>query len=140
MPRIFRRILSFKELVHGNPVGQTSGRIFKINWRNEMEQDKFCCDYEVSQIEDDVRFTLCRKDMVLVQISYLGYTMLLILLSYWLCPKDVADMTYLFGLPLWAAAAFLLTGAFTALIIVWAVKGPSFSLDAREENKRSKEI
>ena len=103
-----------------------------------MIQDKYSCDYDTRQIQDDSRFLKCRRDMALVQVTYLGYTILLIVLSYWLCPDDVSEMTYLFGLPLWAAAALLLTAAFTLYIIIWALTGPNFSLDAKEENEPEK--
>lgn len=98
-----------------------------------MNQDKLKCDYDTEQIEEDFRFLHCRRDMVLVQVSYLGYTILLIVLSYLLCPDDRSKMTYLFGLPSWAAAALSLTVLFVIFIIIWALKSPDFSLEAREE-------
>lgn len=98
-----------------------------------MNQDKLSCDYDTEQIKEDSRFRQCSRDMVLVQVSYLGYTVLLVLLSYLLCPDNISQMTYLFGLPLWAAAALILTILFVVFIVIWALKSPNFSLKAREE-------
>ena len=55
-----------------------------------------------------------------------------------LCLFCKMQETDLFGIPLWAAAALLLTAAFTLYIIIWALTGPNFSLDAKEEKEPEK--
>ncbi|MCD8197745.1 MAG: DUF997 family protein [Lachnospiraceae bacterium] len=95
-------------------------------------EDKFSCDYDSKQVKNDPRFLECRKDMVLVQVVYLGYTVLLILLAYCLCPEDISQMAYAFGLPLWVAVALALTIASVIFVIIWALTRKQFSLEAKD--------
>ena len=93
--------------------------------------DDYSTDYDVAQVQTDPRFEHCRKDMVLLTVEYYATLLLAFILAYALSPKDVADLTYLFGLPLWAVAATLVFVGSAVFAIVWALKMRRFSLAAR---------
>ena len=98
--------------------------------------DLYRCDYDTREVETDPRFVHCRRDMILVQVVYLTFTVLLVVLSYWLCPDDISQMTYLFGLPLWVAVTLLLTLTNVVFVAVWARKNRRFSLEAKPMIRR----
>lgn len=93
--------------------------------------DDYSTEYDVAQVETDPRFEHCRKDMVLLTVEYYATLLLAFILAYVLSPKDVADLTYLFGLPLWAVISALVFVGSAVFCIVWAVKMRRFSLAAR---------
>ena len=93
--------------------------------------NKLSRDYDVNQVPSDPRFLLCKKDMVVVQIVYLSFTVLLVLLSYLLCPQDAGEMTYLLGMPLWVAVTTLLSLGYIAFVVVWSLTRRRFTLAAK---------
>lgn len=93
--------------------------------------NKFSRDYDTGQVPSDPRFVLCQRDMVVVQIVYLSFTVLLVLLSYLLCPADTAQMTYFFGLPLWVAVTTAMSLGYILFVVVWAMTRRRFTLEAR---------
>lgn len=95
----------------------------------------YAIDYNVSQVEVDPRFEQCRKDMVLLTVEYFLTLLLAFILAYALSPADVSDLTYVFGLPLWAVVATLILAASAVFAIVWAIKSKRFSLEARADDK-----
>lgn len=97
-------------------------------------EDLYRSDYDAKQVETDPRFIHCRRDMILVQVVYLSFTLLLVVLSYWLCPDDISQMTYFLGLPLWVAVTLLLTLANAAFVALWAKKNRRFSLEAKADD------
>ncbi len=92
-------------------------------------------DYDVSQVQVDPRFEQCRKDMALLTTEYFVTLLLAFILAYTLSPADVADLTYVFGLPLWVVAAALIFVASAVFAIVWAVRSKKFSLAARANDE-----
>lgn len=97
--------------------------------------DDYSTNYDVAQVETDPRFEHCRKDMVLLTVEYYATLILAFVLAYVLSPKDVADLTYLFGLPLWVVVASLVFVGSTVFCIVWALKSRKFSLAARASDE-----
>ena len=97
-------------------------------------EDLYSRDYDTKKVETDPRFVHCKRDMILVQVVYLTLTVLLVVLSYWLCPDDISRMTYFLGLPLWVAVTLLLTLANVVFVAVWAKKNRRFSLEAKADD------
>ena len=95
-------------------------------------------DYDVNDIgQEDGRFTDCKKEALIVQITCFCVTVLGVILAYVLSPslEEATSATYILGYPTWALVPAML---FIAESIFFVVMGLKFfkrpSLEARAEN------
>ena len=97
--------------------------------------DKNSCDYRSEDIKLDSRFVLCRKDAFVTLLSYLGVIIVTWILAYTLSPKDVSQLTYLFGYPKWYTVGTVITVGYSVWGCVWAARSRKFTLKARGDDK-----
>lgn len=91
-------------------------------------------DTEKLKYLDDYRFNEAKKEGILVQGVCIVSLLLIIYIAYHFCPKDISEMTYLVGFPLWviaAGAVALIT--FLVVIIYCKYFSKVISLAAKDE-------
>lgn len=98
-------------------------------------KDKYSCDYNSGDVQPDRRFVLCKNDALLTVFSYLFMIIATWTAAYRLSPKEVSEMRYLFGFPLWYSVCTIICLCYSAAGIVWAVRSRKFTLDARGDDK-----
>ena len=55
--------------------------------------------------------------------------------GYGLSPKDVSDMTCLFGFPRWYSVCTIICVSYSVIGIIWAIRSKKFTLDSRGTDK-----
>ncbi len=102
--------------------------------------DKTRTDYDVSVLEEDSRFTRCRKEFFGTQIIATFLLVMSIILAYVVGKGDVSSYSYTLGYPTWYIVAEIvcLVGACCGLIFAGKVMDKC-SLDAvvEKEDKKS---
>ena len=91
-------------------------------------------NYSFGEIEVDPRFNTCEKEMKIVYIVQLLYTILTIAITYFLGKGDPKDYTYIMGLPLWWFANIVITIIFAA-IVYSLTKWKFVDMDLMDEGK-----
>lgn len=92
-------------------------------------------NYNVENLkeEEDSRFRYAMKEMLTVQGICFGGLLLILFLAYGLCPKDITQLTYIAGFPMWYAVAAIVTFLIVLIVIVYCLKfSKDISLDARD--------
>ena len=96
-------------------------------------------NYDVNDLrdEEDTRFHYALKEMLTVQgICFTGLIVIL-LLAYGLCPKDISELTYIAGFPMWFAVSAIASFLVVLVVIVYCLKfSKDMSLDAKDEEGR----
>lgn len=93
-------------------------------------------DYNVNDYVDqeDKRFLFAKKDAIFAQVLCFSAILLEMLTAYALCPEDISQMTYLFGFPLWFAAATGIAVIAFIIALVYTTKiSKRVSLEARAD-------
>ncbi len=96
-------------------------------------------NYDVSDLreEEDHRFRYALREMLTVQGICFGGLMIILLLAYSLCPKDISELTYIAGLPMWFAVSAIVSFLVVLVVIVYCLKfSKDMSLDAKDEEGR----
>lgn len=82
--------------------------------------------------EEDERFIICAKECVFTQGLYFTCTIIAFILAYTLSPDDVGSLQYIFGLPVWFAAATSMCALMFIVMLVFNLKvSKRFSLKPR---------
>lgn len=97
-------------------------------------ENKYSRYYDTAKIELDPRFIMCRNDLLVVELVYLGSIFLIFVLAYTLSPLDITNMKYLFGYPLWVAVCTGICILDVIFVIIWAIKRKKFSLAPRADS------
>lgn len=103
---------------------------------------EFDTNYDVKEYAqmDDRRFVLARKEAVFAQSLIIGAILLAYFFAYTLCPKDMSQLTYVFGFPLWFVAASAVFVAAFAVMVVYNLKlSKNIDLSAKSDTVLLKE-
>ena len=102
--------------------------------------DESIRDYDVNKLKNlsDARFERTTKEAIFAMGLYVVMITLATLLCYMLCPKDVSQMTYVMGFPVWFfAAAVIELIAFVIAMVFNQKFSKEFSLDAKSDDKEA---
>jgi uncharacterized membrane protein YhdT len=73
-------------------------------------------DYSFDEIKVDPRFKICRREMFIALGTWLLYAIISVALGYGLGRGDVANYTYVAGVPLW-----LFLGSWVSTIVFFVI-------------------
>ena len=86
---------------------------------NSVDRER---NYSFEDIEIDPRFRVCEFEMKLTFAVWFAYMFISVGLSYYFGRGDVADYTYLWGVPFWVVVgAWLPTAVFFGIVIYIAL-------------------
>jgi uncharacterized membrane protein YhdT len=98
-----------------------------------MKREEFNeTNYSLDEIEMDPRFIICEKEMKLVFVVQLIFTIVSIAAAYLLGSGDPKNYSYILGLPTWWFAIIAISVLFTG-IVIYITKFKLVDMDLADE-------
>jgi uncharacterized membrane protein YhdT len=98
-----------------------------------MKREEFYeTNYSLDEIEMDPRFIICEKEMKLVFVVQLIFTIVSITAAYLLGSGDPKNYSYILGLPTWWFAIIAISVLFTG-IVIYITKFKLVDMDLADE-------